>query len=664
MSKKLASLIIRIAADGAEAEKTLRTLEKSVGEFGKKMKSVGDSMSKYITAPLTALAGVSVAAANTQLQAEAKLLTALKGREDVQRKLIASAAELQSRSTLGDEVIINQQAYLAALGLTEQQITETIEAAAQLSYATGMELEGAVKNLAKTYSGLTGELGESIPALKELTAEELKAGAAIEYVGTNYKGFAEAAATTGAGPMMQLKNQLGDLAEQIGIALLPILQKLTEWMSDIVSWLQTLTPGTMEWVVGIGAAVAALGPLLSLVGRLTTMVPALLTFLATPVGGIVAGFAAIAAAIMSVANSTEQAEKRVRAYRQSLYEERKREAYNTAMHMYNRPSVSDDELQALIADYKAMLNADVNSWQIANGGGLNKAQKEALSVQKETIRALEDIVALRAREREDAEAIAEAARKQAEEAARKAEAEKQAALAASVNRWRAENENLITSDAANLSSLTTVSTEGLAKAYRGDVLLRIHWLRQSFRDAEEQAGEISESGKRIRSLVDGAFHSIVVGIGEGIGDLLSGKAFNPIKLMLEAIGNMLKQIGTTIITSSTIFAKLKAVIGSVGLGLAAIPVGMVAIAAGQLMLNKAQTIKLAQGGLAYGPTLAVVGDNPGATTDPEVVAPLSKLRQYMGGMQLELVGGVQFELHGDAVRAILNRENVRITRRG
>ena len=32
-----------------------------------------------------------------------------------------------------------------------------------------------MKNLAKTYSGLAGELGESIPALRNLTAEEMKA---------------------------------------------------------------------------------------------------------------------------------------------------------------------------------------------------------------------------------------------------------------------------------------------------------------------------------------------------------------------------------------------------------------------------------------------------------------------------------------------------------
>lgn len=35
---------------------------------------------------------------------------------------------------------------------------------------------------------------------------------------------------------------------------------------------------------------------------------------------------------------------------------------------------------------------------------------------------------------------------------------------------------------------------------------------------------------------------------------------------------------------------------------------------------------LAKGGLAYGPTLAMVGDNRGAASDPEVVSPLSKLQ--------------------------------------
>jgi hypothetical protein len=38
----------------------------------------------------------------------------------------------------------------------------------------------------------------------------------------------------------------------------------------------------------------------------------------------------------------------------------------------------------------------------------------------------------------------------------------------------------------------------------------------------------------------------------------------------------------------------------------------------------------AKGALAYGPTLAMVGDNPGASHDPEVIAPLSKLKGMIG----------------------------------
>lgn len=41
--------------------------------------------------------------------------------------------------------------------------------------------------------------------------------------------------------------------------------------------------------------------------------------------------------------------------------------------------------------------------------------------------------------------------------------------------------------------------------------------------------------------------------------------------------------------------------------------------------------RLAKGGLAYGPTLAMVGDNRGASVDPEVVSPLSKLQDMISG---------------------------------
>lgn len=49
------------------------------------------------------------------------------------------------------------------------------------------------------------------------------------------------------------------------------------------------------------------------------------------------------------------------------------------------------------------------------------------------------------------------------------------------------------------------------------------------------------------------------------------------------------------------------------------------------MINKVAPPKLAQGGLAYGPTMATVGDNRNARVDPEVIAPLSKLKGMLDG---------------------------------
>jgi hypothetical protein len=68
--------------------------------------------------------------------------------------------------------------------------------------------------------------------------------------------------------------------------------------------------------------------------------------------------------------------------------------------------------------------------------------------------------------------------------------------------------------------------------------------------------------------------------------------------------------------------------GPIAIGLAAIAGGL----AGGLfntMVNQIQAPKLANGGLAYSPTMAMVGDNRNASIDPEVIAPLSKLQGMM-----------------------------------
>mgnify|MGYP003635855206 FL=1 len=48
----------------------------------------------------------------------------------------------------------------------------------------------------------------------------------------------------------------------------------------------------------------------------------------------------------------------------------------------------------------------------------------------------------------------------------------------------------------------------------------------------------------------------------------------------------------------------------------------------------------ADGGIVSGPTMGLVGEYPGAKTNPEVIAPLDKLRSMLGGQNVTVVGKI------------------------
>src|SRR5574344_556538 len=213
-----------------QTEAKSKTLKQSLGDiktsylaFASTITAVVLVVSKFVK-----LLGSLNDAYMVQASAERALATAAKNNPYLNdrsiQKLKAYASELQKVSNYGDEVTIGLMAQLAAAVRTEAEIQKIIKASADLAASGTTTFDGAVKNLNKTFSGLSGELGEVIPELKNLTAEQMKNGDAVDLIAKKYEGMALSVVDKS----VQAKNALGDLSEQMG-----------RWLSPVVDWLSS-----------------------------------------------------------------------------------------------------------------------------------------------------------------------------------------------------------------------------------------------------------------------------------------------------------------------------------------------------------------------------------------------------------------------------------------
>ena len=100
---------------------------------------------------------------------------------------------------------------------------------------------------------------------------------------------------------------------------------------------------------------------------------------------------------------------------------------------------------------------------------------------------------------------------------------------------------------------------------------------------------------------------------------------------------------------------------------AAIPFAGYGIAAGFVAamlatVTAAGVPMLANGGLATGPTLAMVGEYAGASGNPEVIAPLDKLRSLLPDQQEAGIDNLEFRIKGDDLVAVYNRRTNKVRR--
>ena len=749
MSRRIADLLIKIGADSYEFQQKAKEVEKGLAGLEKKLTSVGKTLSMRLTAPLVALGAVSLKNADVQQQAESRLLNALKGRSDVQQRLLTQASELQSRSVLGDEVIIGQQAYLASLGMTEEQIGKVIEASAQLSAATGMTLESAVKNLAKTFGGLTGELGESIPKLKEFTTEQLKNGEAVDFILQNYKGFAETAAKEGLGAVKQLKNAWGDFTEQIGAVMIPAVNTLAKALSKVVAALQSMSPLTKKVIVAIGGVAASIAPLSLAIGGVIKTLPMMasgFTALLSPVGLVVAAILALGAAFVYAKNKQDELLESMtnefeglslRTLESRLKENRRLQAVNENEELWSSTrSVASNVTYALNkGDRRRQLQMEEQALQEAirrtkkaiddkaraereaaeiskqmedalkgvsgqtqeQGGLINDLKNQIAALEKKKLlpeSTVDDIAACNVeieklqKELKRLESIKPEDLLPKERLSSSLPAISLEIPAPKLTIEMGNLRKVVDQYAVQMQEIFTSVREGIyGWADNTNAMMEANFA-DMFKIVENYTAALTEKGwkfsealehvqstmastmQRFETSVSQFLADSIVAAADAIGQVIAGDlGFGGLmKAILTQLANFLKNIGAQLIEFGVMIVAFKSTLKSVLANpWAAIGVGAAMVAAAAVMtalINKnaqENVPALASGGLAYGKTLALVGDNANAAVDPEVIAPLSKLQAMLpatgASQNINITLGGQLVAKGRDLAYVLNKEN-------
>ena len=223
-------------------------MTKTVKGFAKTAVAVFASISA--AAKLKEYAQECVTAAKAQIEAETKLETVLKNVESIQirgpnaaakaaNNLKKVASDIQRTGVIGDEVLLSGMQQLATFQLDDNTISTLSTGMADLLAqtkglnASQSDAVSVANMIGKVMSGSTSALSRIGITFTDEQAKLLKSGDAMKRAATlaevlqqNVGGVNKALAQTDQGKLQQAENTIGDLKEQIGMKLLPIIANI------------------------------------------------------------------------------------------------------------------------------------------------------------------------------------------------------------------------------------------------------------------------------------------------------------------------------------------------------------------------------------------------------------------------------------------------------
>ena len=306
---------------GEQAGTTIsRTMGQKISAVGKNFIAAG-AIATAVSVPIVNGIKDALSAYEVQATAETKLTEIYKTRmgvsDEVAKKTMDLASALQKEGVIGDEVTISGAQQLATFAkypgtvdkllpamdnlLAQQKgVNATTDDAVNIGNLMGKVLQGQTGALKRVGISFTDAQEE---VLKYGTDEE-KAAMLAQVINDNVGNMNEELAKTPSGQMQQLKNTMGDLKEEIGAALAPVLAQLAGYISEkiipvverFIKFLQE-NPVIAKIIIAVAGLLAVGGPLLIMLGSLLTILPLIGTAFSALIGPIGIAIAIIGALV-------------------------------------------------------------------------------------------------------------------------------------------------------------------------------------------------------------------------------------------------------------------------------------------------------------------------------------------------------------------------------
>ena len=619
---KLGDLVVRIGADTRDLNKSLGRVQRNLRGMTSNIKQLGQDMTRSLSLPLAALGAAALKSAADLETLETSFVSLTGGGEEA-GKMMQQLTAVTAKTPFQIEAVANSARQLIASGTDIADVNTQLQFLGDIAATSGSSIDEIAAIFAKVNAKGKVELENlnqlaerGIPiftALSEATglpADKLGAGAvSVEQFSQVLQGFAQEGGFA-EGAMLRLSQTVSGkfstaldnaklAAASLGEQLLPFASKALDAFTNLAQKFTELDDSTKRIGIAIAAFAASLGP--AIVG-ITGVVKAI-TFLASPIGVTVLAIGALTAGFIYFYDEirpiiTAATNLMIELYNNVLPLRVLISIVQTAFANAGKAIVTaftavGDTFKTIFKALTLAIDGDLPGAFDAITGGFGAIGKDLFKVG-------EDIGA------DMMEGIE--------------------------NAMKADKIPLLDDDAlptkadimAHFERLFDGTGQVIADAVNSGTS-GVHSLLTQL-----------ESVKPIVETTTSAFKSMGEVLADSIGNAV-GQAATFKEAMLESaravIIAYLAQTKAKILQNSAE--------GAAGSG-PAFPFVMAGLlTAGMALVNRVGIPALAQGGLAYGPTMAMVGDNRNAAIDPEVVAPLSKLKDMMGGGVVEVVGRIK-----------------------